>query len=138
MISDVQTFTTLSNSMTDLPVENCSRDLYRDNFDIRINHFNTSDSGYYWCQMSINNTYVQPSDHAFFCASTNCHDSDFQRLPYFRLAIQGEHTCARYLKVSSESPSMEVVSTRSLASLSATTLGNSEAVCMLSLSKIVP
>ena len=89
-------------------VGNCTLDVYRDQFDMRINNFTTRENGYYWCQMSINDTYVQPSHHAFFAAATNC--NRYPYLPYFRLANSSERKCARYLNMFPASLSVAVIS----------------------------
>ena len=51
-----------------LSVINCSHELYRDTFSLMIEQFTQLKDGYYWCQLSINNTLTQPSYRAQFLA----------------------------------------------------------------------
>lgn len=102
--------TSITMAMVGIPMGNCriSQNLYRDQFFVQISNFTASNDGYYWCQMSINNTFVQPSHHAFFYSSpTNC---DI-RHQYFRSANLDECECARYLNISSAHSLMAVTST---------------------------
>ena len=91
------------------PVTNCSLDIYRDTFSITLNSFTGNESGYYWCQMSINNSYVQPSHRAFFYINaTNCSDTCY---PYFRPAVSNEPKCANTSSV----PLPVVITSKSLS-----------------------
>ena len=47
-------------------VINCSYELYRDTFSLMIKQFTRHKDGYYWCQLSINNTLAQPYYRAQF------------------------------------------------------------------------
>ena len=60
-----------SGSVDELSLINCSHELYRDTFFLTIPNFTQYKNGYYWCQLSINNTLVQPSHQAQFSAG-NC------------------------------------------------------------------
>ena len=93
---------------------NCSLSIYKDTYGITIENFTTNNDGYYWCQLSINSTKVQPSHHAWFYAAANC--SLTTSLSNFRLAYY-ETQCAKYLNISSASLSISIVPTlRSLGS----------------------
>lgn len=72
-------------------VENCSRELYRDTSSLTINYFTREKDGYYWCQLSINNTLVQSSHGAWLYAG-NCTPK-----MYFRRASSTENQCAKYV-----------------------------------------
>lgn len=50
---------------------NCSLDLYRDTFILLIDNFTHHKNGYYWCQLSINNTYAEQSHHVWLFAGAN-------------------------------------------------------------------
>ena len=59
-------------SANSLSVINCSHELYRDRFSLTILRFTQHNNGYYWCQLSINNTLVQPSHHRTHFSVGNC------------------------------------------------------------------
>ena len=82
-----------------LSLINCSHELYRDALYVTILNFTQNKNGYYWCQLSINNTLVQPSYRVQFSAD-NC---SIMNQPYYRLANLrfNENRCAKY--VASES-----------------------------------
>jgi hypothetical protein len=84
------------NTMNLSSVINCSRKVYRDAFALIINNFTRHKNGYYWCQLSINSTSVQPSYSAQFlageCGITN----------YYRLAILSQRKCAQYVGTESD------------------------------------
>ena len=49
---------------------NCTQgSLYKDMFLLSIPNFTTDKDGYYWCQIVINDTYLQPSQYAWFYAA---------------------------------------------------------------------
>ena len=49
---------------------NCSYgSLYKDAFALIIHNFTTDKDGYYWCQIVINDSYLQPSQYAWFYAA---------------------------------------------------------------------
>ena len=51
------------------PTNNCSRGtLHRDTFTLHIRNFTTTKNGYYWCQIVINGSFLQPSQYAWFYA----------------------------------------------------------------------
>ena len=58
-----------------LSLINCSHGVYRDSFLLTILRFTRQKNGYYWCQLSINNSLGQPSHRAHFsvgdCNITN-------------------------------------------------------------------
>ena len=83
-----------------LSVINCSHELYRDTFFLTIPNFTQHKNGYYWCQLSINNTLVQPFHQAHFSAG-NC---SIMNQPYYRLANLrlNENRCANYLDTESD------------------------------------
>ena len=44
--------------------------LYGDTFALNIYNFTTHDNGYYWCQIVVNDSYLQPSQYAWFYADS--------------------------------------------------------------------
>ena len=49
---------------------NCTHgSLYKDFFALIIHNFTTDSDGYYWCQIVINDSYLQPSQYAWFYAA---------------------------------------------------------------------
>ena len=83
-----------------LSLINCSHKLHRDTFLLAILRFTQHKNGYYWCQLSINNTLVQPSHRVQFSAG-NC---SITNQPYYRLASLrlGENRCAKYVTTESD------------------------------------
>ena len=45
--------------------------LYGDAFSLIINNFTTDNDGYYWCQIMVNGSFLQPSQYAWFYADDN-------------------------------------------------------------------
>ncbi len=84
-----------------LSVINCSRDLYRDTFLLTIHRFNRSKNGYYWYQLSINDTLVQPSRYRTQFHVGECTITDY-RNGYYRLANLSEKQCAQYVATESD------------------------------------
>ena len=84
-----------------LSLINCSHELHRDTFSLTILRFTLQKNGYYWCQLSINNTLVQPSHRAHLSAG-NCSITNqsylIHRLANLRL---GENKCAKYVATES-------------------------------------
>jgi hypothetical protein len=76
-----------------LSVLNCSHELYRDTFSLIIHRFTRHKNGYYWCQLSINNTLVQPSYRAQFSVG----ECNIISQNYYRLANLSERKCAKYV-----------------------------------------
>ena len=71
---------------------NCTQGrLYADTFALIINNFTTNKNGYYWCQIFINDSFLNPSQHTWFYAKENT--SCTQQDPYFR-AIPDRAQCA--------------------------------------------
>ena len=66
--------------------------LYRDIFLLHIKNFTTDNNGYYWCQVVINSSFLQPSQHAWFYAD---HSDSCERQPFFKLAEKAQ--CANIL-----------------------------------------
>ena len=102
-----------------LPNQNCSSVLYRDIFTLAISHFTRDRNGYYWCQISINNTYyAQRSRYAWFYAgefdSTTCSSLT----PFFRSAFLNETECIQY------DPSTATLVASSTTTLMPTSSGN--------------
>jgi hypothetical protein len=81
-----------------LSVINCSHELYRDLFSLTIHRFTQHKSGYYWCQLSINNTLVQPSYRAQFSVG----ECNITSQNYYRLANLRETKCAKYVATESD------------------------------------
>ena len=81
-----------------LSVINCSHELYRDSFILAIHRFTQHKNGYYWCQLTINNTLVQPSYRAHFSAG-KCNITSYYRIANFNL---NEHQCAQHVTTESE------------------------------------
>ena len=80
---------------TSLSVIYCSNhELYRDTFLLMIDSFTGQKNGYYWYQLSINNTLVQPSYRAYFSVG-ECNNTEF----YYRPAKfdLNENKCAEYV-----------------------------------------
>ena len=74
--------------------ENCSDGpLYRDTFFLHIYNFTSYDNGYYWCQIVVNDSVLQPSQHAWFYADDR--NSCAQMLSHFKNA-PGDRYCAEY------------------------------------------
>jgi hypothetical protein len=77
-----------------LSLINCSHVLYRDSFSLIILHFTRHKNGYYWCQLTINNTLAQPSQRSqFFVGECNTINL-YYRLANFNL---NENQCAKYV-----------------------------------------
>ena len=58
---------------------NCTQGiLYADTFGLIIDNFTTDKNGYYWCQILINDSFLNPSQHAGFYAeeSNSCVQGD--------------------------------------------------------------
>ena len=91
-----------SNTVNSLSVINCSHELYRDTFLLIINHFTQNKTGYYWCQLSINDTLVQPSHHSAHFSIGECSSTDYHS-SYYRLANSSENQCAEYAVTDHES-----------------------------------
>ena len=100
-----------------LSVINCSRAVYRDTFSLAILNFTQNKNGYYWCQISINNTLVQPSYHAQLsvgeCSITN--------QPYYRLANLNENQCAQYVATESDAGLITTYGSSETSSVSSST-----------------
>ena len=75
------------------PVDrNCSHgSLYRNTFVLIIHNFTTDKDGYYWCQIVVNDSYLQPSQYAWFYAADR--SSCTQEL-HFITASENEIQCA--------------------------------------------
>ena len=85
----------LATAPNELSTSNqCSHALYRDSTSLTIDNFTCDKDGYYWCQLSINNTLVQPSHHIHLytgeCSLTH---------QYFRLANSSESQCVKYVSL---------------------------------------
>ena len=65
--------------------------LYRDRFILIINNFKSDNNGYYWCQIFVNNSVSQPSQHAWFYATDN---SSCMQRSYFVLV--SPPNCAQF------------------------------------------
>jgi hypothetical protein len=92
-------FVGAADIINSLSVINCSHELYRDTFSLIILNFTRNKNGYYWCQLSINNTLAQPSYHAkFFVGEHEC-ITDYR---YYRLADLSENRCAQYVATESD------------------------------------
>ena len=65
--------------------------LYKDVFHLLIPNFTTDKNGYYWCQVVINDSYLQPSQYAWFYAADR--SSCTQEL-HFITASESEIQCA--------------------------------------------
>ena len=118
-------------SGSSLSLINCSHEIYRDTYSLLILHFTQHNNGYYWCQLSINNTLVQSSRRAHFSVGDcNITNQGYYRLANLRL---GENRCAKYVatesdtglttKLNYESPRIFSV-TSSLTQLSSVTVQN--------------
>ena len=105
-----------SNAVNSLSV-NCSHEVYRDTFLLIINHFTRHKNGYYWCQLFINDTLVQPSYRAQFylgeCQVTNYHSG------YYRLANSSENQCAEYIATESDAGSITTYESSGTSSIAA-------------------
>jgi hypothetical protein len=90
-----------SSGRTDIsvPAINCSHELYIDHFSLIILHFTQHKNGYYWCQLSINNTLAQPSHRVQFSVG-ECNTTNF----YYRLANFNldKNQCAEYVATDSD------------------------------------
>ena len=75
------------------PVDrNCSHgSLYRNTFVLIIHNFTTDKDGYYWCQIVVNDSYLQPSQYAWFYAADR---SSCTLEFHFRTASENEIQCA--------------------------------------------
>ena len=72
---------------------NCTQGrLYADIFALIINNFNTSKDGYYWCNILVNNSFLEPSQRVRFYAveGTSCIRQD----SYFRSNAPDRAQCA--------------------------------------------
>jgi hypothetical protein len=76
-------------------VINCSHELYIEIISLTILHFTRNKTGYYWCQLSINNTLAQPSYRAHFSVG-ECNNN------ITRLTILSEIQCAQYVATESD------------------------------------
>ena len=76
---------------------NCSLSLYRDVYGIVINNFTSEKNGYYWCQLAVNNTFVQPSHRSWFYAGLSNSTACSHNYPYFRVVRSNEVQCAQYV-----------------------------------------
>ena len=82
---------TLSSSVH---MGNCShQSSFRDAFSLTIYSFTQDKGGYYWCQLAINSTLVQPSIGAWIYAG-ECNVTN-----YFELAGPNEVQCAEYMNM---------------------------------------
>ena len=68
--------------------------LYRDAFILHISNFTSEKNGYYWIQISLNNTVSQPSEYAWFYAADN---SSCIQQTHFNLAADPE--CAVFQSI---------------------------------------
>ncbi len=92
IIVDIQS-TEFSPKMTSLQ-RNCTQGrLYADTFTLRIDNFTSDKSGYYWCQIVINDSFTQPSQRAWFYAADNNSCIRQDQIPYFR-AVPHHAQCA--------------------------------------------
>ena len=83
-------FTNHTQSLTTVR-RNCTQGtLYADTFTLTINNFTLDKSGYYWCQILINDSFTQPSQRAWFYATDSCIRQD----PYFRSVHRDQAQCA--------------------------------------------
>lgn len=99
-------------------IGNCSTSIYKDTFTLGIHNFTRDKSGYYWCHLAINNSYVvQRSHHArFFADSTNpavCYSSPVMRVEYFKEALPNETQCAQYPALSTSLPPLSLTPSKS-------------------------
>ena len=81
-----------SESAVDINIENCNHNrLYKDVFTLRIHNFTSEKNGYYWCQIIVNNSVSQPSQHAWFYAEDiySC-----TRRSHFKIATEPQ--CAEF------------------------------------------
>ena len=70
---NVNELMTQRHNVTTNPTRDCTHDaLYRDIFSLYINNFTTDNNGYYWCQVIINGSFRQPSQHTWFYAGDTC------------------------------------------------------------------
>ena len=93
--SEEYEFSTFISDNSLISVINCSHEAYRDSFSLAIFNFTRHKNGYYWCQLFINNTLVQPSHQAhFFVGDCNITNQGYYRLANLRL---GENRCAKYV-----------------------------------------
>ena len=94
--------------------------LYRDIFLLHIKNFTTDNNGYYWCQVVINSSFLQPSQHAWFYAD----DSDScERQPFFKLAEKAQ--CANILyQANNVNPTQSMFISSSSYSSSSTVICN--------------
>ncbi len=87
-----------SRANISVPATTCSHELYRDTFFLTIHRFNRNKNGYYWCQLSINDTLVQPSYGAQFSVG----ECNITSQSYYRLASLSERKCAQYVATESD------------------------------------
>ena len=75
--------------------ENCSDGpLYRDTFFLHIYNFTSHNNGYYWCQIIVNDSVLQPSQYAWFYADDS--NSCAQTLSHFKNAPEPDRYYAEY------------------------------------------
>ena len=115
-------------------VGNCSQDLYRDTFILEINRFSRNETGYYWCQLAINNSYAQQSRPTLFYADSN--SSTFCGPPYFRLALQNEIQCAQHNKTKKRSSNILAIASTTTSQSSGASSVKLSAVTRSSLSTV--
>ena len=65
--------------------------LYRDAFSLIINNFTTDNDGYYWCQIMVNGSFLQPSQYAWFYADDNY---SCRQQQYFQMVNSEADQCA--------------------------------------------
>ena len=121
-----------TSNIIDQSIHNCSFDLYRDSITLSIVNFTRNLSGYYWCQLVINDTYhAQPSPGDWFYAdvlnSTHC--NGFQQ--YFKFATSNETQCAQFINATKMSPNP----TQTNTSLTVSSMDISSVSCSYPLSQ---
>ena len=78
---------------------NCTHDiLFKDTFFLTIHNFTTDKDGYYWCQIVINDLYLQPSPYAWFYAANR---SSCTPELHFMTASESEIQCAENYAINS-------------------------------------
>ena len=78
---------------------NCTHDiLFKDTFFLTIHNFTTDKDGYYWCQIVINDLYLQPSPYAWFYAANR---SSCTPELHFMTASESEIQCAENYTINS-------------------------------------
>ena len=99
--------------------------LYSDRFSLYISNFTTDKNGYYWCQILINGSFLQPSQHAWFYAD----DSNLcVRQFYFRTAEKAQ--CARVYQATNVYPLNPIMSTIIPSSSTVSTYSTSSVVIL--------